>query len=114
MSQFVPRAYAIDFGTSNSLLAAVGPQQIRSDVPIDPSAADPTIFRSVMYLVDRHECHFGERAMTEYIARGSEGRLLRSLKRFLPAADFTVTYVGSHAFSLEELIAGLLRQLRER
>ncbi|MET0414076.1 MAG: Hsp70 family protein [Polyangiaceae bacterium] len=112
--KFAPRTYAIDFGTSNSLLAAVSPEQIRSDVPIDPSAADPTIFRSVMYLVDRHECHFGERAMTEYIARGSEGRLLRSLKRFLPAIDFNVTYVGAQAFTLEDLIGGLLRQLRER
>jgi hypothetical chaperone protein len=114
MTRFVPDAYAIDFGTSNSLLAAVGDDRIQTDVPIDPSAADPSIFRSVMYLVSRNEIHFGERAMAEYVARGTEGRLLRSLKRFLPAADFTVTYVGSEAFSLEELIGALLRQMRER
>jgi hypothetical chaperone protein len=114
MSRFVPAAYAIDFGTSNSLLAAVDAHQTRTDVPIDPMAPDPSIFRSVMYLIDRYECYFGERAMAEYVVRGTEGRLLRSLKRFLPAADFNVTYVGSNAFTLEELIGALLRQLRER
>lgn len=112
--RFVPELYAIDFGTSNSLLAAVNRAGVQADVPIDPDAPDPTIFRSVMYLVDRYEAYFGERAMAEYVQRGTQGRLLRSLKRFLPAADFNVTYVGSNAFSLEELVGALLRQIRER
>ena len=54
MPRFVPELYAIDFGTSNSLLAAVNQSAVQADVPIDPNALDPTIFRSVMYLVDRY------------------------------------------------------------
>lgn len=112
--KFTPHAYAIDFGTSNTLLGAVGGDHVEVGVPIDPGAPEPSVFRSLLYLVDRHECYFGAQAMSEYVARGSEGRLLRSLKRFLPAAGFSVTYVGSNAFSLEDLIGALLRQLRER
>lgn len=112
--RWVPEAYAIDFGTSNSLLAAVSRERVQTDVPIDPAAPDPSIFRSILYLLNRYECYFGERALCEYVARGNEGRLLRSLKRFLPAADFTATYVGAQAFTLEDLIASLLRQLREQ
>jgi hypothetical chaperone protein len=96
------------------LLAAVNHTGVQADVPVDPEAPDPSVFRSVMYLVDRYEAYFGERAMAEYVQRGAQGRLLRSLKRFLPAADFTVNYIGSNAFSLEELVGALLRQLRER
>lgn len=109
-----PIAYAIDFGTSNSLLAAVDREGVRTQVPIDPGAPDPSVFRSVLYVLDRYEMYFGERAMAEHAARGGQGRLLRSLKRFLPAADFHVTYVGAAAFSLEDLIGALLRQIRER
>jgi hypothetical chaperone protein len=112
--RWAPEAYAIDFGTSNSLLAAVSRERVQTDVPIDPGAPDPSVFRSILYLVNRYECYFGERALTEYVARGNEGRLLRSLKRFLPAADFTATYVGAQAFTLEDLIGSLLRQLREQ
>jgi molecular chaperone DnaK (HSP70) len=43
-----PQVYAIDFGTSNSLLAAADRDRVYDPIPLDPSAPNPTIFRSVL------------------------------------------------------------------
>jgi hypothetical chaperone protein len=119
MAQFVPEIYAIDFGTSNSLLAAANRTEVHHAVPLDPQAEDPTVLRSVLFFPDAKEvqqeqCFFGKSALDEYVARGSRGRLLRSLKRFLPARGFVRTQIGSRSYALEELIAALLRELRVR
>jgi hypothetical chaperone protein len=42
------------------------------------------------------------------------GRLIRSIKRFLPMATFTETRIGAQRYTLEELVAIILRTLRER
>jgi len=119
MAQFVPDVYAIDFGTSNSLLAAANPREVHPAVPLDPLAEDPTVLRSVLFFPDAQElreehCFFGKAALDEYVLRGSRGRLLRSLKRFLPVRSFVRTQIGSQSYTLEELIAALLRELRLR
>jgi hypothetical chaperone protein len=119
MAQFVPEVYAIDFGTSNSLLAAANRSQVHAAVPLDPLAEDPTVLRSVLFFPEAKElqeehCFFGKAALDEYVLRGSRGRLLRSLKRFLPMRGFVRTLIGSQSYSLEELIAAVLRELRLR
>ena len=119
MAQFVPEVYAIDFGTSNSLLAAADRHEVHPAVPLDERAEDPTVLRSVLFFPEatsagEERCFFGKAALDEYVARGSRGRLLRSLKRFLPARGFVRTQIGSQSYTLEQLIAGVLRELRQR
>jgi hypothetical chaperone protein len=119
MDAFEPEIYAIDFGTSNSLLAAADRRGHRAPIPLDPSAEDATLLRSVLFFPEVRgpegaAPHLGKGAIDEYVARGSRGRLVRSLKRFLPMRSFVRTTIGTRTYALEELIAIMLREMRER
>ena len=119
MAPFVPEAYAIDFGTSNSLLAAANGAEVHPAVPLDEQAEDPTVLRSVLFFPEadslrEQQCYFGKSALDEYVARGARGRLLRSLKRFLPARGFSRATIAQRSYTLEELIAAVLREMRLR
>ncbi len=105
---------AIDFGTSNSLVAAATSEQVLPPLAIDPTNPDPTILRSVLYSPTRHEWQFGQEAISHYYDQGAEGRIFRSLKKFLPDPSFSGTQVHGAYFSLEDLLARLLRVMRER
>lgn len=108
-----PNIFAIDFGTSNSLLSAASPTRVFAPAPIDPTADDPTVLRSVLYF-SPHEQAFGSTAVKRLVANGFEGRLIRSIKRHLPSRAFTSTRIGTRVVTLEELIATLLRIMRTR
>lgn len=112
-----PHTYAIDFGTSNSLLvAALSDGSVSAPVPVDPRAPDPTVLRSILHFPDspRASTLFGQEALDAYAEAGMQGRLLRSLKRFLADPGFGSTMVGQRKVRLEELIAAILRTLRAR
>jgi hypothetical chaperone protein len=111
---FAPDVYAIDFGTSNSLLAAANRNGTHPPIPLDAGAPDPTVLRSILYFPDDPGCFIGASALDEYVRRGMQGRLIRSLKRFLPMRDFTGTVIGRRRYRLPELIAAILREMRER
>jgi hypothetical chaperone protein len=108
-----PSIFAIDFGTSNSLLAAAAPGRVFPPAPIDPAAEDPTVLRSVLYFAPAEQA-FGASAVKRLVANGFEGRLIRSIKRHLPSRTFSATRIGSRTVTLEELIATLLRVMRTR
>lgn len=110
-----PTAYAIDFGTTNSLIAAANAERVWPPLAIDADASDQTVLRSVLFFADDHgEVACGSRALAACVESGMRGRLIRSVKRFLPVASFSETRIGSRRYSLEELVAILLRNLRER
>jgi hypothetical chaperone protein len=111
--------YAIDFGTTNSLLCAAGDGQVSAPIPLDPAAAqqgkDPSILRSILYFSPgERKALLGEEGRRAYLENGFEGRLLRSFKRFLPNSSFSGTQVAGRTWKLEELIALFLREIRER
>ena len=108
-----PTIFAIDFGTSNSLLAAANPTQVFPPAPIDPAADDATVLRSVLYFAPSEQA-FGSTAVKRLVANGFEGRLIRSIKRHLPSRSFSATRIGSRNVTLEELVASLLRVMRKR
>jgi hypothetical chaperone protein len=110
----VPSIYAIDFGTSNSLLAAASAESVFPPVALDPSAADPTILRSILYFPTAKQCYVGQEALVKYIENGLEGRLLRSLKRHLPARGFRGTIIENRTVTVEDLVAVPLREMRAR
>jgi hypothetical chaperone protein len=105
---------AIDFGTSNSLVAAATANGRTEPLPIDPSHDDPTILRSVLYSPARQEWDFGEEAIAKYYDMGAEGRIFRSLKKFLPDPFFSGTQVHGIFHSLEDLLGRLMRTIRVR
>jgi hypothetical chaperone protein len=109
-----PTIFAIDFGTSNSLLGAASPERIYPLAPIDPDASDPTILRSALYFRRLEDGHFGAAAVKALAADGFQGRLIRSVKRHLPSKSFTATRIANRQATLEDLIGAFLRAMRER
>jgi hypothetical chaperone protein len=109
-----PTVFAIDFGTSNSLLAGAAPGCTFPPAPLDPDATDPTVLRSALYFASVRECAFGVAAIRALVANGFRGRLIRSIKRHLASRAFTATRIAEKTLTIEELIASLLRAMRER
>lgn len=110
-----PAAYAIDFGTTNSLIAAADAERTWEPIAIDSGSSDPTVLRSILFFPeDKTGVSCGSEALQSAAESGMRGRLIRSIKRFLPAATFTETRIGARRYALEELVAIVLRTLRER
>ncbi|HSN15012.1 MAG TPA: Hsp70 family protein [Anaeromyxobacteraceae bacterium] len=110
----VPTLYAIDFGTSNSLLAAANAARVFEPVPLDPHASDPTILRSILCFPDAGGVYVGSEALRKFIEHGAEGRLLRSIKHHLGTRSFRGTIIRGRLVPAEELVGSLLRQMRLR
>lgn len=106
--------YAIDFGTSNSLLAAGEPGKVHAPIPLDHTAEDPTILRSLLYFPSMKECFFGAQAIQEFKKNDLHGRLIRSIKRYLPMRTFVGTYIDERPMNLEDIIAVFLGHMRRR
>lgn len=106
--------YAIDFGTSNSLLGIADQTGAQEFVPLDPGASDPRILRSVLYFPNESCVFYGSEAVREFAAHDHDGRFIRSIKRQLPSRQFVGTYVGNRPLNLEDLIGLFLAELRKR
>lgn len=106
----------IDFGTTNSVLAlATGAGDVRT-----VSFGDEAAFRSILCLwedafgagrVLRHAA--GPAAIEAWLGTAAESRLVMSMKSYLAQASFTETRIFGRRFTLENLIALLLRGLLE-
>jgi len=112
--RFVPEIYAIDFGTTNSLLSAANAKQRHAPIPLEPTASDPTMVRSLLYFPSSSRCFYGTAALEEYVAQGMQGRLVRSIKKYLPNRGFIGTHIEERPMNLEDLIGAFLRELRAR
>ena len=112
--QFAPEVYAIDFGTTNSLLAAANHERVHPPIALDPLAADPTILRSVIYFPNANRAFYGAQAIAEYTASGGQGRLIRSIKKHLPSRSFVGTHIEERPMNLEDLIGAFLGEMRAR
>jgi hypothetical chaperone protein len=112
-ARFKPEVYAVDFGTSNSLLSAASAEATCPPIPLDDAASDPTVLRSLLFFGQQHfSCGAG--AIRDFVAHGMQGRFIRSIKKYLPDRSFSGTQIGSRMVTLEELIARLLREMRDR
>ncbi|MEO8369800.1 MAG: Hsp70 family protein [Candidatus Solibacter sp.] len=111
----------IDFGTTNSSIArAVRGGEM--ELARFPSAGGLTdAYRSILYLehvkergVSRTKSWSGPAAIEEYLGAETKGRLIQSLKSFLTSRSLKSTEVFGRRMTLEELIARILRDLREK
>lgn len=106
--------YAIDFGTSNSLLGAVIDGKLLPPAPLDPKAKDPSILRSVLFFPEGEAPTFGSEAVSEFVKHDMEGRFLRSIKKFLPSRAFSGTQIGRQNVPLEQIIGTFLGEMKKR
>lgn len=103
--------YAIDFGTSNSLLSFVEDGQKPRLLNLEN---DGPILRSLIFTPEKNLYYFGAQAIEKYQELGGDGRLFRSLKKFLPEPGFTGTEVFGKRLKIEDLIATILRDMKSK
>ncbi len=103
--------YAVDFGTSNSLLTFVPEHGEPVPIPLDGSGP---VLRSLLYTPEQHRWYFGTEAITEYGLHGGEGRFFRSIKKFLPEPSYGGTTVFGKTMGISDLVAVFLSELRRR
>jgi hypothetical chaperone protein len=114
-------AIGIDFGTTNSSIAFAG----RSDdvqLATFPYLGGVTdAYRSLLYLqqvkdggVNALKSWTGPEGIEHYLSADVKGRLIQSLKSFLSSRTLHGTEVFGRRYSLEDLIAKILRDLREK
>ena len=110
-----PTVYAIDFGTSNSLLAAASADEVFAPAPLEPTGTDPTILRSLLYFPDEPgTVFFAAEALREYAERAMTGRFIRSIKKHLGSRSFSGTVIRERAVQLEDLVGAFLAEMRRR
>ena len=109
----------LDFGTTNSAIAVADADR-RATLASFGEGSDATAsFRSILYfpLRDRSstvkaETKAGPEAISSYLEADSKGRLILSIKSYLASRLFTSTQINGRSFTLEDLIAIILRRLR--
>ncbi len=115
-------AVGIDFGTTNSSVAYCpggnAPVQL---VKFPFLGATTESYRSLLYLEQLKQAGktsitawTGPAGIEHFLARESAGRLMQSLKSFLSSRTLFSTEVFGKRLTIEELIARILRDLRER
>jgi hypothetical chaperone protein len=105
----------LDFGTTNSAIA-VAQQDNGARLA---QFGDKTSFRSILYFPHRDrssqvkpETKAGPEAISSYLDADTKGRLILSIKSYLASRLFTSTQINGFYYTLEDLIAIILRRLR--
>ncbi|QRK12454.1 Hsp70 family protein [Archangium violaceum] len=102
-------ACGLDFGTSNTAIALPD----GTVLPISPGYSDPRLYRSVIFFPeDEREVYTGAPAITRYLEDHS-GRFIQSVKSFLHSASFRATQIRGRTWLIEDLVALLLRRVRD-
>ncbi len=103
----------LDFGTTNSSVALAGADGTVTLARFPTEAS----FRSLLFFErdagKQTRAWSGPRAIERYLAAEThEGRLVQSLKSYLPVRSLTGTEIFGRRQSLEDLLARILRDLR--
>src|SRR5580698_1295273 len=111
----------IDFGTTNSSIACAdcSDEVQLAKFPFLGSLTDA--YRSLLYLervkegsVNTLKSWTGPEAIEQYLSADTKGRLIQSLKSFLSSRNLHSTEIFGRRHTLEDLIARILRDLREK
>lgn len=104
--------YGLDFGTSNSAVAI-----LENDKPIilPIGLGGELSMPSLLFFSDRRHVAIGDRAVSEYVESGMKGRLLQSIKSFVPHPSFSGTVIFGHGhYGIEDLLALIIREVKRR
>jgi hypothetical chaperone protein len=109
----------LDFGTTNSAIAVADDDRQARLAKFSDGAATTTSFRSILYFPAKDrgspgktETHAGPEAINSYLDADTKGRLIVSIKSYLASPLFTSTSINGRNYTLEDLIAIILRRLR--
>ena len=105
--------FGLDFGTTNSALAvnSAGGTEV---IDIDPHNLTEKTMRSVIFVDRENGIYLGQEAILQYIEQGGQGRFMQSIKTFLPSAAFEYTYINGKRYELEDVIALILKTVKQR
>lgn len=103
--------YAIDFGTSNSLLTYVANDKTITPIKLE---GDGYVLRSLFYTPENNKWFFGNEAINEYVTHEGEGRFFRSIKKFLPEPSYNGTVVFNRNMAIIDMVAVFLKEMRLR
>src|SRR6185503_20508767 len=98
----------IDFGTTNSAVAVARGSR---EVELVPLAGAPH-WRTVLYFEPSGALTAGAPAIARYLETEGEGRLVQSIKSHLASAAFQRTYIFGRRWTLDDMIAAFVRQIR--
>ncbi|MES1256920.1 MAG: Hsp70 family protein [Acidobacteriota bacterium] len=121
MATIKKAAFGIDFGTTNSSIARADASGAVEMVRFASGTTLTEAYRSLLYLEQVTERNVktvkswsGPEGIERYLAAETKGRLIQSLKSFLSSESLRSTEVFGRRRTLEELIARILRDLREK
>jgi hypothetical chaperone protein len=109
----------LDFGTTNSAIAVADNDRQATLATFADGPSTITNFRSILYFPARDrsspqkaETQAGPEAINSYLDADTKGRLIVSIKSYLASPLFTSTSINGRNYTLEDLIAIILRRLR--
>ncbi len=113
------RFVGIDFGTTNSAIAVAETDGSVRVSTFDSGGVLTEVLRSVLFFEADPDARSGVivtagLAAIEASLAGNEGRLLQSIKSFLPSPSMDKTAIFGRVFSYEELVARFLKELRRQ
>jgi hypothetical chaperone protein len=107
-----PPTLGIDFGTSNSAIATVGPDGLARLLPLE--GRETSLPSAVFFNAEERTIHFGREAVSLYLS-GVEGRLMRSLKSLLGSSLLKEkTHTPNGLVSFQDIISRFLQELGTR
>jgi len=102
----------MDFGTSNSTVAAAGGNQPPRLLPLEDEK--PTIPSAIFFSFEEDRTYFGRQAVSEYVT-GADGRLMRSIKSVLGTSLFNdTTRVKREALKFSDILGRFIAELKRR
>jgi len=115
----MPPVIGLDFGTTNSAIAIADAGREATLASFSAGSASTTSFRSILYFPSRDrsstvkaETKAGPEAINSYLDADTKGRLILSIKSYLASRLFTSTQINGRFYTLEDLIAIILRNTR--
>lgn len=121
MEMMTREAVGIDFGTTNSSIARCIDESRVELVEFPFLGATTASYRSLLYLEQVRQngkskllSWTGPEGIEHYLSREAAGRLVQSLKSFLTSRTLQATEVFGRRVTIEDLIARILRDLREK
>ncbi len=103
--------FGIDFGTTNSALSVNRGGKVEV-INIDPYNATEKTMRTVLYFNEENEIFVGQEAIDQYVNDGAFGRFMQSIKAFLPNKTFESTNVYGKNYTIEDLVAIILKKIK--
>lgn len=105
--------FGIDFGTTNSALSIYKNGSVEV-IAVEDNNQSGELMRSVLYFNEENEIYAGQEAIRQYVGDGAAGRFMQSIKTFLPNTSFDSTEIFGKRYTIDDLVAIILRKIKAR